>query len=257
MNYLRPDIAKLVRRELAYRERGALIDEARILENLLASSAMVFNLFGPMKLDGKLALAVLRAAFGIDATKVDGVFFETSPGRGDAAYIGDHTALDALIAYTAVDGKPCFVGIEVKYAESRPTNATPIRDRHLEVARRSGLYHDPDDVSLSQAPLRQFFAEHSLCYTMVHEQRHFARGRFVVVSPTLNHEIASVIEAYQRHLDPSERNALPFAHVSLESIVAAIHDAGEVDLGRALDERYLDFSPVYDLIDDWEPHIIT
>ncbi len=253
VNYLRPDIAKLVRRELAYRERGALIDEARAWENLLSSSALVFNLFGPMKLDFALAKKVLKEAFALDAKQIDGVYFETSPGRGDDAYIGDYTALDVLIAYTGRDGKSCFIGIEVKYAESRPGSATPVKDRHLEVARRSKLFIDPDAASLHQAPLRQFFAEHALCYSMVYEQRHFDRGTFVIVSPTLNHEMAVTIEAYQRHLDPAGGNALPFGVVSLESIVAAISDAGEADLARKLDERYLDFSPIFDLIDDWEP----
>jgi hypothetical protein len=256
LNYLRPDIAKLVRRELAYRERGALIDEARAWENLLSSTALVFNVFGPLKLDPALARKVLRTAFGIEAKTVDAVYFETSPGRGDDAYIGDHTALDVLIAYTSKDNRPCFVGIEVKYAESRPTNATPVKDRHLEVARRAGIFRDADASELGQAPLRQFFAEHSLCYTMVHEQGHFARGSFAVVAPTLNHEMASVIEAYQQHLVPSKQAVMPFVRVSLESVVAAIHDAGEIELGRALDQRYLDFSPIYDLIDDWEPHAI-
>ncbi|ESX54730.1 hypothetical protein X760_27835 [Mesorhizobium sp. LSHC422A00] len=253
VNYLRPDIAKLVRREMAYRERGALIDEARAWENLLSSSALVFNLFGPMKLDLVLAKKVLKAAFGIDAKQVEAVHFETSPGRGDDAYIGDHTALDVLIAYTGKDAKSGFIGIEVKYSESRPGTATPVKERHLEVARRSKLFVDPDDSALHQAPLRQFYAEHTLCYSMVHERRHFDRGAFVVVSPTLNHEMAATIETYRRHLDPAGSNSLPFGVVSLESIVAAISDAGETDLARKLDERYLDLSPIFDLIDDWEP----
>ncbi|WP_366929980.1 hypothetical protein [Mesorhizobium sp.] len=253
VNYLRPDIAKLVRREMAYRERGALIDEARALENLLSSSALVFNLFGPMKLDLALAKKVLRTAFGVKAKQVDGVYFETSPGRGDQAYIGDYTALDVLIAYTGEDGKSGFLGVEVKYSECRPGTSTPVKDRHLEVARRSNLFIDPDDGSLHQAPLRQFFAEHTLCYTMVHERPHFARGTFVVVSPSLNHEMAATIEAYKRHLSPSGADVLPFGVVSLEAMVAAIFDAGEAELGRRLDERYLDFRPIFDLIEEWEP----
>lgn len=256
MNYLRPDIAKAVRRELAYRERGALMDEARAWENLLSSSALVFNLFAPLKADATLALAVFKAAFAIEAARIDGIWFETSPGRGDDAYIGDHTALDVLIAYTDTDDKSCFVGIEVKYAEDRPGTATPVKPRLLEIARRSKLFLDPEDSALHRPPLRQFFAEHMLCHAMVHERGHFERGMFAVVAPTLNYEMAAVIDSYQTHLDPAHQAALPFRRVSIESIVAAICDAGEIDLARKLDERYLDFSPVYDLIDDWEPHQI-
>nr|WP_145970987.1 hypothetical protein [Mesorhizobium sp. M4B.F.Ca.ET.089.01.1.1] len=253
MNYLRPDIAKLVRRELAYRERGALIDETRAWENLLSSSALVFNLFGPLKLDLALARTVLMSAFGINAKTVNGIFFETSPGRGDNSYIGDHTALDILVAYTDGDDRSAFIGIELKYSECYSGTATPVKDRHLEVARRSRLFVDADDTALHRAPLRQFFAEHCLCQSMVYERHHFDRGMFAVVFPTLNHEIRTTIEAYQCHLDVAGSEALPFRAVSLESMVAAICDAGEVGLARTLDERYLDFGPVYDLIDDWEP----
>lgn len=257
MNYLQPEIAKMVRRELAYRERGALIDEARVWENLLSSSAMVFNIFAPLKADPTLAKAVLKVAFGIDAGTVEGLYFETSPGRGNDAYIGDHTALDVLIAYTAQDGKSCFVGIEVKYAECRPTTATPVKARHLQVARRSNLFINANDPALQKPPLRQFFAEHALCYSMVHEQCHFERGTFAILAPTLNLEMSSAIDSYADHLDQTAAEALPLIRVSLERVVAAIYDAGATELGRHLDERYLDFSPVYDLIDNWEPHAMA
>ncbi|WP_224549416.1 PGN_0703 family putative restriction endonuclease [Mesorhizobium sp. CA16] len=253
VNYLRPDIAKLTRREIAYRERGALIDEARAWENLLSSSALVFNLFGALKLDAALSKKVLKQAFGIKAKQVDGVYFETSPGRGDEAYIGDHTALDVLVAYTGDDGKSCFVGVEVKYSECRPGTSTPVKERHLDVARRSKLFIDPENTALHQAPLRQFFAEHALCFTMVHERHHFDRGAFVIVSPSFNHEMSTAIDAYRGHLAPSCADTLPFSAVSLETIVTAISDGGDTDLADKLRERYLDFSPLFDLIDEWDP----
>ncbi len=63
--------------------------------------------------------------------------------------------------------------------------------------------------------------------------------------------MAATIEAYRRHLGSAGGNALPFGVVSLESILAAISDAGDAELARKLDERYFDFSPIFDLIDDW------
>ena len=253
-NYLQPDTAMLVRRELAFRERGALIDERRIWENLLSSSALTFNLFAPLKLDLAAAGRVLNAILPAEIQTVTGLHFESSPGRGDPRYIGDSTAFDVVVTYSAKDGANCFLGIEVKYAESTPATATPVKPRLLEVAELSRMYIDAGAAGLHRPPLRQFFAEHTLSYAMVHERRDFDRGRFVLIAPTMNHEMATAVQAYGGHLATSAPEAIPFDVVSLERLVAAMAACGQTELARSLDERYLDFGPVYDLIDDWTPH---
>nr|WP_199089749.1 hypothetical protein [Bosea sp. ASV33] len=45
-NFMAPAITALVRRELAYREPAAMIDEGRLYGNLLSSMPLAFNLFG-------------------------------------------------------------------------------------------------------------------------------------------------------------------------------------------------------------------
>ena len=61
-NFLTRDIAKLVHREAAYREYGAMFEEERLWGNLLSSQPLVFNLFGQAKLDPALRhTAVPRA----------------------------------------------------------------------------------------------------------------------------------------------------------------------------------------------------
>ncbi|PZO81764.1 MAG: hypothetical protein DI629_02655 [Mesorhizobium amorphae] len=256
-NYLSPDIARLVRRELAYRERGALMDEARLWENLLSSSALTFNLLGPLKLDMALAATVLSHLLGIGIRAVDGVYFETSPGRGDPAYIGDGTALDALITYTATDGVSGMIGIEVKYAESPVATANPFTPQTLDIAERSGLFINAKAGLLHLPRMRQFLAEHALCFSTVHDHRHFERGHMIVIAPTQNSEMATTIAEYQSLLTTEQNSILPFIPVSLEAMVAAIHDASATDIGRKLDRRYLDLSPIYELIDEWVPHGAT
>src|SRR3954462_12124409 len=59
-NFLTPAVAALTRREVAYREVGALIREERLWTNLLSSEPLTFNLFGPLRLDLTLASRVLR-----------------------------------------------------------------------------------------------------------------------------------------------------------------------------------------------------
>ena len=72
-------------------------------------------------------------------------------------------------------------------------------------------------------------------------------------APAINHEMAMTVQSYQSHLAPSAAEAIPFDLVSLERLVAAMADGGLTEVARDLAERYLDFSPVYDLIDDWTP----
>ena len=59
-NFLTPAVAALTRREVAYREVGAFINEQRLWTNLLSSEPLTFNLFGPLRLDLTLASRVLR-----------------------------------------------------------------------------------------------------------------------------------------------------------------------------------------------------
>lgn len=253
-NFLTPGIARQVRREIAYRERGALIEEQRAWGNLLSSTALTFNLLVPLKLNFALATAILTNVFRVDVAQVDGVYFETSPGRGDPAFIGDHTALDALIAYTSSEGSREFIGIEMKYAESAPGNVYPVRERLDLLAYRSGLFVHHSAPELRQPAHRQFFAEHVLCHSMVHEQRLFDGGRFVVIAPNCNDEVARMVDGYRQQLSPDHRQVLSFDSLSLEAFVQAICGAGELELAKALDDRYTNFDPVYDLIDDWQPH---
>lgn len=47
---------------------------------------------------------------------------------------------------------------------------------------------------------------------------------------------------------------LPFSALTLEGVVAAIESCGAPEIAAKLRERYIDFSPIHALIDDWEPY---
>jgi hypothetical protein len=72
-----------VRRELAYREPGAVFDEERLWSKMLSSQALAFSLFGPLKRSPALATAVLGRLFPDLVGVVTDVLFEHSPRRGD------------------------------------------------------------------------------------------------------------------------------------------------------------------------------
>ena len=99
-NFLTRDIAKLVRREAAYREYGAMFDEERLWGNLLSSQPLVFNLFGQAKLDPAFGTRLFRALLPDFAAELQTIHFETSPGRGDERFTGDRTAFDLVAVVT-------------------------------------------------------------------------------------------------------------------------------------------------------------
>ena len=49
-NFISPEIAQLARKEVAWREDDALIDQDRLYRNLLSSMPATFNLIGPLAL---------------------------------------------------------------------------------------------------------------------------------------------------------------------------------------------------------------
>lgn len=240
-NFLSPAIAWLVRRELAYREPGALYDEHRLFTNLLSSMPLAFNLFGPLHIDLPLAGRVLAELFPeLKGVEVKAVWFEHSPGRGDAALTGDWSAFDTFIAYQTPAGRKGFVAIEVKYSESCQEPVPAIRPRYDDLAEVSGLFIDPLKPALRTNPLQQLFREHLLAEAML-MRGDYDEGRFVVVAPRLNTLVTSATTAYQAELKPIDADHSSFAAITLEDVITAIAMAGEEQHAARLYRRYCDF----------------
>ena len=95
-----------------------LYDERRVWADLLAGQPLASNLLVPLRLGPGLAAAFPRRLLpdlGLEA--VLGFGFEHTPGRRDPRYLGDATALDALVTYRTRHGRRGFVALELKYAE--------------------------------------------------------------------------------------------------------------------------------------------
>lgn len=247
-----PEIARMVRHEVAYREYGALIDERRLWANLLSSQTLTFNLFGAAKLDLDFASRLFARLLPNDVAHVQHVGFEHSPGRGDPRYLSDYTAFDAFLRATGPNGEPVFVGIEVKYAESmqRPERADVGRLREL--ASQCNIFREADLDALLAEPFAQLTAEHLLARLCAEQLGPEARAVFVVISPIENREAAGIIECYRAML-VQEELSVSFQALSLESVVQSITEVGEQALADYLTERYLDLTPIHNLIAAWEP----
>lgn len=246
-NFLDADIRRLTRRELAYREPGAMIDEDRVWSNLLSSMPLGFNLLGPLKLKPERAERFVAALLPEYAGRVAHIAFEHSPARGDARYTADGTAFDAAIIVKRDDGARCFLGIELKYSEALAEPIARHRPRYDDLSAMSGLYNDPDAPELRRNPLEQLWREHLLAHSVVANGL-FDAAALVLIAPGLNNDVQRGARLYSEHLAPAGPDTVPFLNVTLEDAVAALKVAGAASYADAFAERYLDFGPVHALI---------
>lgn len=247
MNFLTENIAKLVYREYVYQEIGALIDEERLWTNMLSSQPLCFNLFGPLKLNEEKADRFFKHLFPDYVGKVEGVYFEHSPGRGDPDYTHDHTAFDVFVECTTVEGESGHIAIEVKYSESMSEGAAQLKPRYDILSQQTGLYKEPDALTLRESPLQQLWREHMLSRAMIQNGR-YSTGRFVMISPSQNHLCTRAVSAYKKHLASSDSVTSGFQAVSLEDCIDAYRAIGDLDMAHALHGRYLDFGRVEEVI---------
>jgi hypothetical protein len=186
-NFLSPDIAHLVRQEMAYRELGAFIDQRRLYANLLSSMPLCFNLFAPLRLNLDLAAKVLRSLIpGVDIARVLHVWFEHTPGRCRDDLTGDRSAWDVAIVYQRADGEKGLLAIEQKYSEGGSEACTELSTRYDHLANSSELYKNASSAVLRTGLCHQLFREHLLTYAAQH-RGDYAEAWFILVAPRHNH----------------------------------------------------------------------
>lgn len=239
-NFIHPAIARLVRRELIYRENGAVYEENRLLTNLLSSQPMVFNIFGPLKLNLTTATAVFNEIAPNFIKEVTAILFEHSPGRGDRRFSADGTAFDALIRGIGPMGERRFIAIEVKYSENGHEPPPRFSGRFDEIASVSNLFVDPLDPALWCNPNQQLFRQMCLAHTMI-EQDLYDQGLHMLIAPSHNGPAQNIATSFAQHLSYPDGGRLPFSSVTLERVVEAINNGGSPAHARALHRRYCDW----------------
>jgi hypothetical protein len=254
VNFVTPEIAKLVRREAAYREYGAFIEEGRLWRNLLSSQPLTFNLFGRAKLNRAFGTKLFHALFPDFVADLVSLHFESSPGRRDERFTADYTAFDVLAVVTTTRGNRGFVGIEVKYAESMSYEARPIAKRYDQLAASAGFYRDHRASALREVPIEQLFRLHLLCASMISKEGPFCEGLFALVAPEGNRQVEDAGRQYRSRLREEGETHVPFRQITVEQCIESIGEAGDAALSAELHERYVDLGPVHALIEDWEPY---
>jgi hypothetical protein len=218
-------------------ERNQSFDHQRFWADLLWSPALAVNLFGDLAADLPLADRAVHAWWPEARGVVSAVRFTHSPGWLDPAYLNSLRAFSAAFVLDLDDGTHGILGVDVKYHErAKPEIPKPENlARYLAVAERSGAFAPgATDSVQGRSDLAVMWLEHLLLLSMLqHESGRWSWGRFVVVHPEGNEDVADMCGRYRRLL----ADASTFACMRLEDLL----DAGALPAKStaALRERYL------------------
>jgi hypothetical protein len=248
LNFLNPDIHLLALREMLLREEDAAIDEDRLVANSLSSQPLVFNAFGSLALDLKLATKVFRQLLPDFVQSVEKVVFEHSPGRRNDRFLADRSAFDVAVHVKTPEGEIGIVYAEMKYSEDMTGPAARWRDRYDEAFKEVRLYKDPNSPILRSAPVEQLAREHCLSQLAV-DNGVTPRAMFIGIGPRLNRRVQAAFVVYANELlptDETDRSRVAFRHFTLEAFIDAIDVAGDQATADRLWQRYCNFQRIYD-----------
>lgn len=231
---------------VATKQKNETIDEYRLFNNLLSSQPMAFNLFCPLvhmleQGKEKEVTAIAKAIFPqIDITEVTEVgleFLHTDIEN----YLGDKTAMDAIIRYKDTEGRPCFIAIETKYTDVLGENSASRTERQKALIKQLNYFTPEAEAQLLDGTkaISQIYRNFLLaeCYR-INEPAHEAYS--VVLAPkdhpTTQQEVASLCEELKGEY------RYKVLDVTLEDFVDAVMSKcpeEEIVAFRYFKERYL------------------
>jgi len=212
-------------------------DHQRLWADLLWSPALWFNLFGDLAGDLGLADGAVQAWWPDAPGAVSDVRFAHSPGRFDPTYLNSLRAFYAAFVLDLDDGTKGIVGVATKYHEwGKPETPKPSNlPRNREVAETSGAFAaGAVDALKGRTDLTVMWLEHLLLLSMLqHVSGRWSWGRYVVVHPAGNSDVADAVRRYRDLLVDGST----FSSVTIEDLLTA--DVLPAKTTSALRDRYL------------------
>ena len=197
------------------------LDHQRLWADLLWSPTLAFNLFGDLATDVDRADRAVHTWWPDAPGTVVDVRFVHSPGRLNPAYINSLRAFDAAFVLDLGDGTNAIVGVDTKYHDRAKAEIPKPRNlpRYLEVADRSGAFKQgATDAVKGRSDLAVMWLEHLLLLSMLqHEGATWSWGRYVVVYPAGNSDVADMCARYRELLADEST----FASMTLEELLDA------------------------------------
>ena len=220
---------------------------AQMLTNLLRSEHIPYNIFFPMKHDPDGSRDLFNDILGSSNIKtISDIVIEYHPEPIEE-YLDDHTAFDVYVPYINIEGKPCGIGIEVKYTEKeyqlkpdsreyshiKDENGNTCLSKAYKRATEGCGYYKPEVThdQLVANKFRQIWRNHMLGVAMVLHNDiaqftsvtiypegnvHFSRDAMPAYKQMLKDEYAntcipisyeSMFDLMNRHLHMKEKNA--------------------------------------------------
>jgi PD-(D/E)XK nuclease superfamily len=192
--------AALTRLSAIGKEPHQSLDVQRTWADLLWPTGFCFNLFGDLAADFDLAGRALRRWWPDVPGTVIAVRFEHSPGRLDAAYIGNLCAFGVAFVLDLGAGTHGILGIKAAYADwNKRQPPKPERlVRYIEVSERSGTFGPKWIGAVNGTELIHVWLEHQLLHSMLqHPGGEWRWGRYVVVHPAGNTDFGEVCATYR------------------------------------------------------------
>jgi hypothetical protein len=212
-------------------------DHQRMWADLLSSEAFAFNLFGDLAANLELADRAVHTWWPDAPGRARDVRFSHSPGRFDPAYLNSLRAFDAAFVLDLGDGTQGIVAVDTEYHE-RTKSETPKPSnlwRTVAVAEQSGIFGPGAiDAVKGRSDLAVMWLEHLLLLSMLqHPSGAWSWGRYVVVHPAGNSDIADACARYRKLLvDESTFSSVTFEDLLDQGALPARTTA-------ALRDRYL------------------
>ena len=236
-NFITAGALEAARARTSMTEPHQSFDHQRLWADLLWSPALSFNLFGNLAGDLGLADRAVHTWWPDAPGAVSNVRFAHSPGRFDPTYLNSLRAFDAAFVLDLDDGTNGIVGVNTKYHEwGKPETPKPSNlPRNREVAETSGAFATGAiGVLKGRTDLAVMWLEHLLLLSMLqHASGTWSWGRYVVVHPAGNSDVADAVDRYRKFLVDDST----FSSVTIEELL----DAGVLpeEATSALRDRYL------------------
>jgi hypothetical protein len=199
-------------------EQHQRFDHRRLWADLLWSPTLAFNLFGDLAGNLTLADSAVHTWWPDAPGTVSDVRFAHSPGRFDPTYLASLRSFDAAFVLDLDDGTNGVIAIDVNYRErAKPAIAKPAgRPLQRTIARRAGIFVRGAIDSTDRTALLVTSLEHLLLLSMLqHTSRRWSWGRYVVVHPAGNTDVADICARYAELL--TERST--FGATTIEALL--------------------------------------
>ncbi len=241
LNFLTHQIFKVAKDRL--KDARGMVNEYRLLHNMLSSQPMCFNLFGLLVLDHDLATRIFKLVFPDEVEKVVEVKIEYAP-EPTCEYLDDRTAFDAFVEFVCPDGNKGFVGIETKLTEpfSQEHYDKPAYRRWMEGSYSpwsKDAWHLVDNVSYNQ-----LWRGHLLAVAMRHHSKSpYASGFFMLVRHPKDKQCDETVKAYKKLLKPKDNTFLDYPLNELvDGMKRALQGTSHESWIAKFRKRYIDFS---------------